>query len=178
MLRNGSSASPGTTGGATRAKSLIGTTGQIMAKLSELGIDDDTFVIFMSDNGGKTIHEANNGPLRSGKDRSWEGEHRACFVVRWPGRIPVGTASGVPAVAVDIRPIFAALAGESFPTDRIIDGKDIRPLPSSKAREPTKKRKLGRSAPVIDMPVGGLRDGSKHSLKPVPTNDSSGIGQT
>lgn len=153
-------------------------TGQIMAKLNELGIDNDTFASFMFDNGGETIHEANNCLMRSCQGRVWEGERRVCFVARWPGRIPVGTASGALAVAVDIRPIFAALAGGSVPTDRIIDAEEIRPLPLSKAREPTKKRKLGRSAPVIDTPVGGLDDGSKHSLKPGPTNDSSGVCQT
>ena len=112
-------------------------TGQIMAKLDELGIDDNTLVIFTSDNGGATRHGASNGPLRGGKGTTWEGGHRVCFVARWPGRIPAGTVSDELAVSVDILPTFAALAEGSVPTDRVLDGKDIRPLLFSEAPEPT-----------------------------------------
>lgn len=112
-------------------------TGQIMAKLEELGIDENTLVIFTSDNGGATRHGASNGPLQGGKGTTWEGGHRVCFVARWPGRIPAGTASDELAISVDILPTFAALADGSVPTDRVIDGKDIRPLLFSEAPEPT-----------------------------------------
>ncbi|MCY4186893.1 MAG: sulfatase [Bryobacterales bacterium] len=112
-------------------------TGRILAKLEELGIDDDTLVVFTSDNGGAVQHGASNFPLRGGKGTTWEGGHRVPFLARWPGRVPAGTASGELAISVDILPTFAALAGADVPSDRVIDGKDIRPLLLSDRAEPT-----------------------------------------
>ena len=112
-------------------------TGRILAKLDELGIDDNTMVVFTSDNGGAMQHGASNAPLRGGKGTTWEGGHRVCFVVRWPGRVPAGTATDELAISVDILPTFAALAGADVPSDRVIDGKDIRPMLLSDKPEPT-----------------------------------------
>ena len=100
-------------------------TGQILAKLRQLGIDSDTLVIFTSDNGGATRHGASNFPLRGGKGTTWEGGHRVCFLARWPGRVPAGSSSDEMTVSVDLLPTFAALAGASLPRDRVIDGMDI-----------------------------------------------------
>ena len=112
-------------------------TGQIFAKLVELGIDDDTLVIFTSDNGGATRHGASNAPLRGSKGTTWEGGHRVCFVARWPGHVPGGTSSDAMALSVDILPTFAALAGGEVPSDRVIDGKDIRRILLGGESEPT-----------------------------------------
>lgn len=112
-------------------------TGQIFAKLKELGIDENTLVIFTSDNGGAVRHGASNAPLRGGKGETWEGGHRVCFLARWPGRIPAGTTSDAMAISLDVLPTFAALAGGKVPTDRVIDGKDIRPLLFGDGSEPT-----------------------------------------
>ncbi len=103
-------------------------TGQLLAKLVQLGIDDNTMVVFTSDNGGATRHGASNAPLRGGKGTTWEGGHRVCFVARWPGRVPAGTAIDELAISVDLLPTFAALAGAELPPDRVIDGKDVRSL--------------------------------------------------
>ncbi len=112
-------------------------TGRILAKLEELGLDDGTLVVFTSDNGGAVQHGASNFPLRGGKGTTWEGGHRVPFLARWPGRVPAGTASDELAISVDILPTFAALAGADVPSDRVIDGKDIRPLLLSDRAEPT-----------------------------------------
>ncbi len=112
-------------------------TGEILKKLKALGIDDNTLVIFTSDNGGAMQHGAQNAPLRGGKGTTWEGGHRVCFVARWPGHIPAGAASDELAISVDILPTFAALAGTAAPTDRVIDGMDIRPLLLSDKPQPT-----------------------------------------
>ena len=112
-------------------------TGQIFAKLDELGIDDDTLVIFTSDNGGATRHGASNAPLRGSKGTTWEGGHRVCFLARWPGHVPAGTSSDAMALSIDVLPTFAALAGGEVPSDRVIDGKDIRPILLGSESEPT-----------------------------------------
>ncbi len=112
-------------------------TGQILNKLKELGIDNDTLVIFTSDNGGATRHSASNIPLKGGKGSTWDGGHRVYFVARWSGNVPVGTASDEVTISVDIMPTFAALAGGSMPSDRLIDGKNISPLLLSEKPEPT-----------------------------------------
>ncbi len=100
-------------------------TGQVLAKLKDAGIDDNTFVIFTSDNGGASHHGAVNKPLRGGKGTTWEGGQRICCVARWPGHIPANSSSDAIAVTMDLLPTFAKLAGGTVPNDRIIDGKDI-----------------------------------------------------
>ena len=112
-------------------------TGEILAKLDQLGIDEETLVIFTSDNGGATRHGASNAPLRGGKGTTWEGGHRVCFLARWPGRVPAGTASDELAISIDILPTFAEMAGASVPVDRLIDGKDISALLLSEQPRPT-----------------------------------------
>ena len=112
-------------------------TGEILDKLDELGIDEETLVTFTSDNGGATRHGASNAPLRGGKGTTWEGGHRVCFLARWPGSIPAGTASDELGISLDILPTFAAIAGAEVPGDRVIDGKDISGLLLSEEPRPT-----------------------------------------
>lgn len=102
--------------------------GRIMAKLKELGIDDNTYVIFTSDNGPWWIEGENGGcaaPLRSGKTSVWEGGVRVPCVVRAPGRVPAGTSSDLVTSTIDMLPTIAKLAGCELPNDRVIDGCDI-----------------------------------------------------
>ena len=103
-------------------------TGEIFAKLKELGLDEDTLVIFTSDNGGATHHGAVNKPLRGGKGTTWEGGQRVCCVARWPGKIAAGSQCDQLAVTFDLLPTLAKLAGGEAPADRKLDGKDIAPL--------------------------------------------------
>ena len=103
-------------------------TGQILDKLKELNIDNNTLVIFTSDNGGATHHGAVNKPLRGGKGTTWEGGQRVCCVARWPGQIPADSESSALTVTMDLLPTFAKLAGTRPPEDRILDGRDIGPI--------------------------------------------------
>ncbi len=105
--------------------------GQIFDALKKLGLDDNTLVVFTSDNGpwlikGKDAGSA--GPLRSGKGTTWEGGLREPTIMRWPGHIPAGSTCSEVTSTIDILPTFAKLAGTKPPSDRIIDGKDILPL--------------------------------------------------
>lgn len=100
-------------------------TGVLLDKLNELGIDGRTLVIFTSDNGGATQHGARNQPLKGGKGSTFEGGQRVCNVMRWPGKIPANRTCDELVTSMDILPTFARLAGASPPADRVIDGRDI-----------------------------------------------------
>ncbi|HUT33108.1 MAG TPA: sulfatase [Planctomycetota bacterium] len=100
-------------------------TGQILDTLRKLGIDQQTCVIYTSDNGpaaGSAV------PLRGRKGSTWEGGMREPCILRWPGHIPAGTTCDELAATMDLLPTFAKLAGTQAPTDRVIDGRDIWPL--------------------------------------------------
>jgi len=97
-------------------------------ELERLGLDDNTLVIFTSDNGGAPQHGASNAPLRGQKGTTWEGGMRVPCVMRWPAAIPAGAENSEPITSMDFLPTLARLAGGAVPDDRIIDGKDIQPL--------------------------------------------------
>ena len=74
-------------------------------------------------------------PFRDGKGSTWEGGHRVPGIFCWPGTIPGNTVEQTPASTLDVLPTIFALAGVDIPTDRTIDGRDLRPvLMSDKAR--------------------------------------------
>lgn len=105
--------------------------GQILETLVRLGLDEKTLVCFSSDNGPWRVygeHGGTAGPLREGKGTSFEGGQREPFIARWPGHVPAGRTCSELGVMFDLYPTFAALAGAEAPGDRVIDGKDIRPL--------------------------------------------------
>jgi arylsulfatase A len=105
--------------------------GKILDALKKHGIDERTLVVFTSDNGPWLLygdHAGSAKPLREGKGTSFEGGFRVPCVMRWPGRIPAGRNCTELAATIDILPTLAALIGAKVPQDRIIDGKDIRPL--------------------------------------------------
>jgi uncharacterized sulfatase len=108
--------------------------GQILAKLEELGVDDNTLVIFTSDNG--PWWEGSPGPFRDRKGSSWEGGQRVPFIAQWPGKIPEGLVSNEPAMNIDLFPTLVGLAGGSLPDDRAIDGRDILTMLTSNAQTP------------------------------------------
>ena len=106
-------------------------TGQILDTLKKLGLDEQTLVLFTSDNGPWLSKGKNGGcalPLRGGKFTTWEGGMREPTIARWPGKIPAGSVCSEVAGTIDVLPTFAKLAGAAVPTDRTIDGKDIWPL--------------------------------------------------
>jgi arylsulfatase len=109
--------------------------GQILDTLKELGIDDNTLVVFASDNGpqGETAREmgnqgtpdmGNSGPFRGELGEATEGSIRTFCIVRWPGRVKPGTSSYAMFSTMDFFPTFARLIGTKVPTDRPIDGVD------------------------------------------------------
>ena len=113
--------------------------GQLLRALDELGLRDNTLVVFTSDNGGHPEYAA-NGPLRGSKWNLYEAGVRVPWLVRWPGRVPAGAASDVPFIGTDLLPTLAAAAGAPLPADVALDGRNVLPLwrgvaPSSADRE-------------------------------------------
>jgi arylsulfatase A len=103
--------------------------GKIIEALKKNGIDENTLVIFTSDNGPWLLygdHAGSADPLREGKATAFEGGFRVPCVMRWPGRIPKGKRCDELTATIDVLPTIAALARAKLPEK--LDGKDISPL--------------------------------------------------
>ena len=116
--------------------------GQIIDALKSNGIDEQTCLVFTSDNGPWLVygdHAGSAKPLREGKATNFEGGFRVPCLMRWPGTIPCGTTCGEVAGTIDLLPTFARQAGVPLPKFPI-DGKDIFELMTSKngAKSPHK----------------------------------------
>jgi arylsulfatase A-like enzyme len=101
-----------------------------MEALERLGLEQNTLIVWTSDNGAprREPPQGRNGPLSGWGYSTAEGGMRVPCVVRWPGRVPAGTVCREPCLTIDLLPTFAAIAGTHPPADRVIDGRDIRPL--------------------------------------------------
>ncbi len=110
--------------------------GDVMAKLKETGIDDNTLVIFTSDNGGAWYNGMPdlNAPFRGWKATFFEGGIRTPLFMRWPGGIAAGTQRADVTGHLDIFATIAAAAGANLPQDRTIDSENILAGP---AKRPT-----------------------------------------
>ncbi len=118
--------------------------GRIVAKLEALGLDDDTLIVFTSDNGGQ-ITVTDNTPLRGQKGDLHEGGVRVPTFVRWPGRIEPGTTNATPVTIVDWLPTLLDAAGAQPGADLTLDGESLVPML-------TKRAPLKRDAIYFHMP--------------------------
>ena len=108
-------------------------TGRVLDALKANGVDENTLVIFTSDNGPWLIKGEHGGsakPFRDGKGSSYEGGQRVPCVMRWPAKIPAGTECTEVATAMDLLPTFAEMTGAKLPPDLKLkpDGHDIQNL--------------------------------------------------
>lgn len=103
--------------------------GGLMDALDELGLAENTLVIYASDNGPQLNVEGygSSGPLRDGKWTNFEGGIRVPCIMRWPEKIPAGSVNREITGIIDMLPTFCAIAGAEVPTDRVIDGRNILP---------------------------------------------------
>ena len=106
--------------------------GRLLARLKELDLEKNTFVLFTSDNGGLSVEEGantpatSNAPLRNAKGFLHEGGIRVPLIVRWPGHVPEGTTCSVPVCGIDYFPTNLDICG--VPLEHAVDGVDILPL--------------------------------------------------
>ena len=101
-------------------------TGQILDAIKEAGIEDNTLVVFTSDNGPEATNpwQGDSGPWRGTYFTAMEGSLRAPFIIRWPGKVPAGRVSNEIVHIVDLYTTLAHLGGADVPKDRPIDGVD------------------------------------------------------
>ena len=101
-------------------------TGQILDAIKQTGIEDNTLVIFTSDNGSEATHpwEGDSGPWRGSYFTAMEGSLRTPFIIRWPGKVPAGRVNNEIVHIVDLFTTLAHVGGAEAPKDRPIDGVD------------------------------------------------------
>ena len=104
------------------------TTKQILDCLKECGIDDNTLVVFTSDNGSRGQDGGSNAPLRGAKFTTYEGGQRLPCIMRWPARIKAGSSCSAVCASMDFLSTFADLAGVTPQQEQPIDGKSMTPL--------------------------------------------------
>ncbi|MFH5886441.1 sulfatase, partial [Halalkalibaculum sp. DA3122] len=129
---------------AAMIESLDANIGKVLNTLDELGIAQNTVVVFMSDNGGLGGYEfiedrpeadhmlssgvTDNAPYKGGKTTYYEGGIRTPLIIRWPGVIQPGTTSDEPVIGIDLYPTYLELAGLENPEGYQLDGVSLTPL--------------------------------------------------
>jgi uncharacterized sulfatase len=161
---------------------LDNSVGRILAKLASEGLDDNTLIVFFSDNGGlisrfdqiplidkRSQHyyqddsllyiTTSNDPLKAEKGTVLEGGIRVPMIVRWPEIVKAGTQSDELVSSIDFFPTLIAAAGGKQPEAQLVDGIDLTPLLSSE--DPLAERSLFWHYPVYHHaePAGAIRQG-------------------
>jgi arylsulfatase A-like enzyme len=167
---------------AAMVESVDQSVGRILGKIRELGLEENTIVVFFSDNGGmsaanygnptRKINESkldeafstSNLPLRGGKGWFYEGGIREPLIIKWPDHVKAGSVCDVPVISVDFLPTLLDMAGIPFdPEKLLLDGKSMAPLLAGK--EPKEDRPIFWHFPHYSnhgqqSPCGAIRYGN------------------
>lgn len=108
--------------------------GAVLDALKQTGVDDNTLILFSSDNGAWLGGSC--GGLRGMKGTNYEGGYRVPLIARWPGKIPAGHISNELAVMMDLFATVLQATGAEMPDDRVLDGRNILPLLTTAAKSP------------------------------------------
>jgi arylsulfatase A-like enzyme len=109
--------------------------GKILGKLRELKLEEDTLIFFLSDNGGpQPTIRTDNMPLKGYKASTWEGGIRVPFMVQWKRRLPAGKVYDYPVIQLDLQPTALAAAGGSIRKEWKLDGVNLLPHLTAKAK--------------------------------------------
>jgi arylsulfatase A-like enzyme len=129
--------------------------GRVLGRLSELGIEENTIVAFVSDNGGLSTlrrrgfsQATSNAPLRAGKGWLYEGGIRAPLIVRWPDAAPAGRVVDAPVMSMDLFPTLLDMAGLPGLPEQHVDGESLVEAMSAGGAE-------GGSLPLAQVEGGG-----------------------
>lgn len=111
---------------AAMTKMLDDQVGRLLQTLADLGVAENTIVVFTSDNG--SFNENMVGPYRETKGQVYDGGMRVPYLFKWPGRIKAGSSIDDRLIGVDLYPTLLSMAGLAPPGNHILDGADISPL--------------------------------------------------
>ncbi len=127
--------------------------GVLMKKLKDLGLDENTMVVFTSDNGA--TQKSSQEPLRGSKGGYYEGGIREPMIIRWPGKVKPSTKCDIPVINIDLFPTFLAVAGAK--SKKRLDGESLLPLLTEES--PLKRQSIFWHFPgYIDDPVNRGRE--------------------
>ena len=102
--------------------------GRVLTTLRDLSLEEETLVVFLSDNGGPTARTtSSNTPLRGYKAQMWEGGLRVPFILQWQGHVPADRVYRLPVSSLDLHATCVAAAGEAVATEWRLDGEDLLP---------------------------------------------------
>ena len=114
--------------------------GRALKALKEAGLEEQTLVCFISDNGGPIVRNAPNAsrntPLRGGKGETWEGGIRVPFFMKWPGHLQAGTTFEQPVIQMDLTATVLELAGVQRDAKWPLDGVGLLPYLSGEKKAP------------------------------------------
>jgi arylsulfatase A-like enzyme len=154
-------AAPGISDDQHRFRSMLAhmdaTIGDLLRKLDQLGIREQTLIVLTSDNGG--VYEGDIGPLKGGKTDLHEGGIRVSFIASWPGQIPAGS-SNASGHSIDLLPTLTAAAGIPVPVEAKLDGVNLLPHWQSGAD-------IDRSGPLL-WQLDLYPRLQRHYPKPIP----------
>ncbi len=129
--------------------------GRVLGRIRELGQDDNTLIVFFSDNGGPTAQTtSSNGPLRGFKSQTWEGGIRVPFLMQWKGHIPAGRVDDRPVIQLDILPTALAAAGVEIKADWKLDGVNLLPYLTGERADAPHQALYWRFGPQVAIRTG------------------------
>jgi arylsulfatase A-like enzyme len=110
--------------------------GKVLDELKQRKLDQNTVLVFVSDNGGARNNASNNGALRDYKQSVYEGGIRIPFIISWPGRLRSDFVCREPVMFMDIMPTIAAAVGATLPQGRALEGRNMLPVLTGKSKAP------------------------------------------
>ena len=146
---------------AAMIESMDESVGRIEHTLKELGLSENTLLIFFSDNGGHGTFTCQE-PLRGGKGMFYEGGIRVPMFVHWPGKVEAGTICDEPVISTDFYPTFVELAGTKPPGNYPLDGRSLVSL--MEGGEELEREAIFWHFPAYLESYKGLREASRDSI--------------
>jgi arylsulfatase A-like enzyme len=146
---------------AAMIKSMDESVGKISATLKELGLSENTLLIFFSDNGGHGTYTCQK-PLRGGKGMYYEGGIRVPMFVHWPGKVKAGSTCDFPVISTDFYPTFVKLAGAKPPDHYPLDGRSL--LPLFRGEQELERESIFWHFPAYLESYSGLRSHSRDTI--------------
>jgi len=141
--------------------------GKVLAELRESGVEENTLVVFLGDNGGPTSElTSSNAPLRGGKGDLWDGGIRVPFIVSWKNRIPAGRIVDASVASIDATATALELA-DVGPSQKRLDGINLMPLLTGKMAEAPERTlfwRVGQKNALLSGNWKLIRDGKEWQL--------------